>query len=108
MSTTKTSTDTTGEITAEQMRKLRHAVGFYSDEPGFRNYYWADSSDTDWEVMAAMDFAVAGAFSGSQRCYSVTKKGKQLIGLSEQRQFARAWRRRMSDMQDYYEDEMDG
>ena len=71
-------------ITSEHLRQMRHCVGFYSDNPGSRNYFNADSNSVIWNNLIDLRFAIEHSKSENGSYFSLTLAGKELIGLAEQ------------------------
>ena len=71
-------------ITSEHLRQMRHCVGFYSDNPGFRNYFYTDSNSVIWNNLIDLRLAVEHSKSENGSYFSLTLAGKELIGLSDQ------------------------
>lgn len=76
-------------ITKEHLDKMRHAVGFFYDEPGFRNYYCAEASDVHWLELCELGYAIPRKVCRREIYFAVTDQGKSLIDLDGQRAFAR-------------------
>ena len=63
---------------------MRHCVGFYSDNPGFRNYFNTDSNSVIWNTLIDLRLAVEHSKSENGSYFSLTLAGKELIGLPDQ------------------------
>lgn len=71
-------------ITSEHLSQMRHCVGFYSDNPGSRNYFYTDSGSVIWNNLIDLRFAIEHSKSENGSYFSLTLAGKELIGLAEQ------------------------
>lgn len=71
-------------ITSEHLSQMRHCVGFYSDNPGFRNYFNADSNSVIWNNLIDLRLAIEHSKSENGSYFSLTLAGKELIGLPDQ------------------------
>ena len=71
-------------ITSEHLSQMRHCVGFYSDNPGFRNYFNADSNSVIWNNLVDLRLAIEHSKSENGSYFSLTLAGKELIGLPDQ------------------------
>ena len=71
-------------LTSEHLRQMRHCVGFYSDNPGFRNHFSTDSPSIIWNNLVDLGLAVDHLKSENGSYFSLTESGKEFIGLPEQ------------------------
>lgn len=64
-------------LTDEQVKKMKHAIGFHSAVPGHRNYYQVKNDD-DWECLVNKGYAEKGESLNLPYFY-LTDLGKELI-----------------------------
>ena len=73
-------------ITTKHLDQMRHAVGFFSERPGYRNRFCTESDDPIWVELVDLGFAGSsngfGAFT-----FWLTESGTALIGLDQQVKF---------------------
>lgn len=62
---------------------MRHAVGYHSDNPGYRNYFCTEEDNAVWSYLVDQGFAAGSERLGSYGFW-LTEKGEDLIGLPEQ------------------------
>ena len=73
-------------IGKKHLEQMRHAVGFFSEIPGFRNSFHVAKEDAIWNELKTLGFADGTEWLGSYHFW-VTDEGKALIGLDEQIRF---------------------
>jgi hypothetical protein len=100
-----------GLIGSKHVNQLRHAVGFFSDNPGFRNAFHTKEDDKVWILLKKLGFADGGIERMGSFYYWVTDEGKALIGLEEQKIFKsgidRDHERNIQDLCEIHEIEID-
>ena len=70
----------------QHLDQMRHAVGYYSGSPGYRNHFASESDDSVWCLL--VDHGLAEGMEGMGFYnFRVTESGKALIGLEEQKRF---------------------
>ena len=65
---------------------MRHAVGYFSDNPGYRNYFQTEQNNEIWGDLVEWKFAQGQERSGAYYFY-LTDLGKEILGLEEQIRF---------------------
>ena len=103
------------KVSKEQLSHMQHCVGFFSDNPGYRNYFYANGKDIEqWQELSEMGLAHAGKLEEikrgtdeyMQQYFELTAKGMKFIGLPEQQMQMDSFKRRLKDVHDYYEEEL--
>lgn len=103
------------KVTKEQLEHMQHCVGFFSENPGYRNYYCASGKDIDcWMDLVSMGLADAGRLveiergdsKYNQQYFELTADGMRFIGLPEQQRQMDVFKSRIKDIHEYYEEEL--
>lgn len=74
-------------ITKEHLDQMRHAVGYHSNNPGYRNAFHTNPDDKVWQYLKDHGFAEGGIERLGSFYYWVSETGKDLIGLKEQQEY---------------------
>ena len=91
-------------ITTKHLNQMRHAVGFYSDNPGYRNNFHTSPEDYIWIDLKEWGFAEGGIERLGSFYYWVSELGKELIGLEDQIRFTKGLQEKHSEEISYIEE----
>lgn len=81
-------------LNEKHLEQMRHAVGFFSDAPGYRNAFHTEKDDPIWSELKELGFAEGGIERLGSCYFWVSDAGKSLIGLQEQQRFKESIDRR--------------
>lgn len=67
------------KLTSEQVELMKHAYGFDSMQPGFRNHFVANNPQQDWEDLVEKGLASSRPYNQSDIIYHLTELGQTVI-----------------------------
>lgn len=92
-------------ITKKHLDQMRHAVGYHSDNPGYRNGFCTAKDDKIWTDLEDLGYAKGYENLGTHGFY-VTDSGKELIGLEEQIRYKEDIDSQHRENIEYYQEEI--